>query len=253
MPADTPNNQSEVTRGSTSETASLFLELGALFDKAFHYDPVLQSLPEYDTGEMLGYRVSHLPVVDECGKWRLRAICVGKDNIYSGQQNPVVPEGLYTGLYYGEGRGRENLWMCDTPPEVASMLPAIRHFERSDCRRVLIGGLGLGVLAQAALRHEHVERVDVIEKDPDVIGLVAPHYPDERLTVHEGDALYFLPDAPAKWDYGYYDIWREVVPSNLVDFERIRELTANRVEAVEFWHEAHARKMADSAEPGIDF
>lgn len=187
---------------------------------------------------LLSYRVDHLPVVDgPVGDWRIEAFYVeqgSRAQLLASVQGRHVPEGVYSGLFRGEGRGRENLWMSDTPPEVASMLPAIRAFEAPTCRRVLIGGLELGVLLKAALSHRHVERVDVVELNAEVIELVAPHYPDPRVGVHRGDALSFLPEG--EWDLAYYDVWRDVTAANCADFVRIRGLVGDTARRVEFWH-----------------
>lgn len=217
------------------------------FDKAMFASPALGALPPFDVDEMLTYRVGHLPAVDQVGQWRLRVFEVGEeteDFYYDGRLGNVMPRGVYMGLYRGEDHGRENLWMCDTPPEVASMLPALRRFRETDCNRVLIGGLGLGVLLQAALREEHVEKVDVVELRPEVIELVGPYYEDPRLTIHEGDAFEFLP--VGAWDYAYYDVWRDVTAANCADFLRIKALVGGQAREVEFWHREWAEWLLEA-------
>lgn len=207
--------------------------------------------------DLLSYKVDHLPVIDgPVGDWRIEAFYVkegSRAQVLAGMSRRHVPEGLYAGLFKGEGRGAENLWMSDTPPEVASMLPAIRAFEDPSCRRVLIGGLGLGVLLKAALSQGHVERVDVVELNPEVIELVAPHYPDPRVRVHRGDALEFLPDGgpDGAWDYAYYDVWRDVTAANCADFVRIRGLVGERAHRIEFWHREWSESLlAEAATEG---
>lgn len=220
--------------------------------------PIGEHAAAGDLEEMLSYRVGHLPVVEAspCGEWRLQAFYVeqgSRAQLLAAVGGHRVPEGLYMGLFQGEGRGPENLWMSDTPPEVSSMLPAIRGFADPSCRRVLIGGLGLGVLVKAALGHRHVEKVDVVERQPEVIELVASHYDaDPRLTIHEADALTFLPEG--EWDLAYYDIWRDVRASNCADFERIRRLVGDRARKLEFWHRERSERLLEeeTAKPGED-
>jgi hypothetical protein len=74
-------------------------------------------------------------------------------------------EGVFTVL---EHRDRGCV-MADTPAEVAGALEFLEHAHG----RVLISGLGLGVVPAFLLRFGDVESVDVIELDRDVIELVA--------------------------------------------------------------------------------
>src|SRR5262252_4517707 len=79
--------------------------------------------------------------------------------------------GTYTGLLLN---GR--LWMSDTDAEKRDHLPAYRAIQLSRAKRVLINGLGLGMVLKAALTFDHVEHVDVVEIDERVINLIGPHY-----------------------------------------------------------------------------
>ena len=86
---------------------------------------------------------------------------------------------------------------------------------------VVVGGLGLGYTAQAALADERVRSVHVIEALPEVIGwhqrgllpLAAELTTDPRCHLHHGDffalvagAQGFGPDGPARWDAILVDI-----------------------------------------------
>ncbi len=70
---------------------------------------------------------------------------------------------------------------------------------------VLIGGLGLGYTAAAALRDQRVKRVTVVELLPEVIGwherglvpLKTPLNTDSRCQFHQGDFFRLLRDPPA--------------------------------------------------------
>jgi len=96
--------------------------------------------------------------------------------------------------------------MTDTPDEVDAHMEVISRARG----RVLITGLGLGMVLQACLRKPEVQSVDVIEIDADVLFLVASHYRDERLRIHHADAFTFpLADADYNyiWDVVWHDIW----------------------------------------------
>src|SRR5574343_364020 len=100
--------------------------------------------------------------------------------------------GIYSAMYRN---GR--LWMSDTDAEYRDHMEAILRIRRGSTRRVLINGLGLGMVLGEALACDHVEHVDVVEIDPEVIAAVGPHFAkDPRVTVHEADAY------TVKWPSG---------------------------------------------------
>lgn len=84
-----------------------------------------------------------------------------------------VPAGTYTGLYRNG-----SLWMSDTPDEKRDHLPILNAVREHAAERVLVNGLGLGMVVAALLATESVRHVDVVDTDPDVIALVGPHYED---------------------------------------------------------------------------
>ncbi len=76
--------------------------------------------------------------------------------------------------------------------------------------RVLIAGLGIGMILTAILDKPEVESVIVIEKYQDVIDLVAPHYRHPKLTVICGDIFEWKPAKGEKFDTIYFDIWGDI-------------------------------------------
>jgi hypothetical protein len=109
----------------------------------------------------------------------------------------------------------DNRWipvMSDTPCELEGHREAIEEGHG----RVLVTGLGLGVVISGLLAKPDVERIDVIEIDRDVIALTGSRYPDPRLHIHEGsadDPSCLPPDL--RWDYAWHDIWTHVAERNL--------------------------------------
>ena len=73
--------------------------------------------------------------------------------------------------------------------------------------RVLISGLGLGAVPAWLARQERVERIDIVEREADVIRLVWPHLSAQspKLHVHHADALQWQPEG--RWDIAWHDIW----------------------------------------------
>jgi hypothetical protein len=77
---------------------------------------------------------------------------------------------------------------------------------------VLITGLGLGLVVASILEPPgaRVERVVVIERSADVIGLVAPPLEsryDGRIEVINADAFEWLPPTGQRFSVAWHDIW----------------------------------------------
>ena len=106
-------------------------------------------------------------------------------------------------------------WMTDLPEElnqIAEMLDTV-----SPWGRVLIGGLGLGIMASTVATRPGVEHVTVIEKDPDVIRLCAR----SGYTVIEANIYDYLKTTDDWFHFYLLDTWqatnenawwREVMP-----------------------------------------
>lgn len=127
-----------------------------------------------------------------------------------------LPAGTYTRLMEGGG-----IWMSDTPAEKDDHFEAVQRIQAGQARRVLINGLGLGMVLAAALSYPHVQHVDVVERDERVIKLVGPHYAaDPRVNIVHADAFEQARRgwAPGtRWDVGWSDIWPELNADDLTE------------------------------------
>lgn len=149
-----------------------------------------------------------------------------------------VAPGSYTALYR---RGR--LWMSDTSDERRDHIPFVREVDRQSLKTVLVGGLGLGMVAAALAILPTVERVTIIEKDEDVIALVGPWlrevYADAQieLEIIHGDATDPKPLFPRdqRWDAAWHDIWEELCTDNLTEMGNMGRRYARRVGWQDFW------------------
>jgi hypothetical protein len=112
-----------------------------------------------------------------------------------------------------EGKGR---WTSDLPIEQFQQRASIVGFRG----RVLVGGLGLGVVVRMLAANKNVSQIDVVEKSPEVIALVGDHVKqdDPRIAIHEGALGQFLWDHGSgthwwarkggpEWHYAFFDIW----------------------------------------------
>lgn len=89
--------------------------------------------------------------------------------------------------------------------------------------RVLIGGLGIGMVLDAILKRERVDFVTIVEKYQDVIDLVAPHFQDLRITFVCSDIFGYKPVKGEKFDTIYFDIWPDVRTDNLVSIAALHQ------------------------------
>ena len=114
--------------------------------------------------------------------------------------------GKYIRLHVG---GR--LMMSDTPMERISNKTFI------DCAngRVLIAGLGIGLIIHNILEKQSITEIIVIEKYQDVIDLVSPYFNDTRLKIICADIFDWKPAKGEKFDTIYFDIWPDITTENL--------------------------------------
>lgn len=115
-------------------------------------------------------------------------------------------EGHYTRLSInGE------LMMSDTGMERISN----KNFVKNANGRVLIAGLGIGMIIHNILSKEDVTEVVVIEKYQDVIDLVEPKFAHPKLKVICADIFEWTPPKEEKYDTIYFDIWADISIENL--------------------------------------
>jgi hypothetical protein len=136
---------------------------------------------------------------------------------------------LQAGIYAKLKRG-ETIVMTDTPFERLSNYEAVHQAQG----RVLIGGLGLGMVLLPILRKPTVERVYVLEQDPAVIELVAPGLQravpqdyEEKLQLLCGDVKVSGSAsvvAGLVFDTIYLDIWDEISGDNWPEYKALKLL-----------------------------
>lgn len=143
-----------------------------------------------------------------------------------------VPAGTYTQLR----RGR-TLVMSDTPAEIMDHL----DFIHAATGRVLIHGLGLGMVLKAVLAKPDVTHVDVVEISEDVIRLVAPSYADPRVRIRHGDALTYRWPVGFSWDAVWHDVWDNICGDNLPSMKTLHRRYGKRTR----WQGSWAREQCE--------
>jgi hypothetical protein len=109
--------------------------------------------------------------------------------------------GYWTALIEGD-----QLWMTDTPDEIAAHEAPYRE-AKARGGHVLINGLGLGLITRAILSLPNVESVNVFERSREVIELVYPYLPGKKLIVTWADAPTELWPNHKHWSVVWHDIW----------------------------------------------
>lgn len=191
------------------------------------YDRMTVTVPE---GETDGIRIERFDVKED-----------SPGRIYLALKGRALPVGTYTRLMEGG-----QLWMSDTPAEKKDHLEPLEAIERLKAKRVLLNGLGLGMVLQAALSYDHVEQVDVVEKDERIIKLVGPHYTrDPRVRIHHADAFVQCTQWPPKshWDVGWTDIWGDPNPDHLGDMDEMDAMH----EDLCAWHGCWGRDLIENS------
>lgn len=139
--------------------------------------------------------------------------------------------------------------MSDTQTEILDLSKPVSvasQANRSDSRRVLINGLGLGVVLQAILDIITVEHVTVIEKSADVITLVGPHWEaryGDRLTIVHADAFEWKPPKGERYCVVWHDIWDNITSDNLSEMHRLHRKYGQRCD----WQSSWCRRRCEFA------
>jgi len=176
------------------------------------WDSLKVAVPE---GELDGVAVERFSVDEEASRWT-----------YLREGGRGVPPGTYTRLRVGKFT-----WMSDTPAEILDHWPATDQIRKPRTERVLINGLGLGMIVKFALEQEHVKHVDVVEIDERIVKLVGPTYAaDERVTIHRADAFDKMVEWPrnSHWDVVWHDIWRDIDLDNMPAIATLKRSYARR-------------------------
>lgn len=150
------------------------------------WDKYAVSVPEGASGL---WSVMRFTVTEEDARWA-NINCHGR----------WISPGTYTRL-----TREKQVIMSDTPLEISEF----RSFERVACGRVLINGLGLGVVLQAVLRKPEVQHATVVDISEEVISLVRYHYYamfPGKLHILHADALEYRPGRNEYFDAVWHDI-----------------------------------------------
>lgn len=157
-----------------------------------------------------------------------------------GDEKLMCPAGTYKRLRNIE---RKVVVMSNTPMEVNSN----QEFVNRAHGKVLINGLGIGMVLEAVLGKPDVAHVTVVEVSQDLIDLVAPHFQSftdaGRLTIVQGDAFEHPVNEGDFYDVIWHDIWDDISPANCEAMIRLREKYKGHCAWQGYWSEDMIREM----------
>lgn len=108
------------------------------------------------------------------------------------------------------------VYMSNTPAEVLDHA----EFIRNAFGRILIAGLGLGLVVKGLLEKKDVQHIVVVEKSEDVINLVGWAYTkDPRVEIVKADIFDYKPTE--YFDFAWFDIWQDISADNYPEIKRL--------------------------------
>lgn len=176
----------------------------------------------------------------ESGEWKLKRFTVTPygaklhniGEILSGR-NRFIWAGEFWGLFH-----RGAVIMSNTPAEISDH----RSFIDKASGKVLIGGLGLGMVVKYLLEKSSITKITVVEKSSDVIKLVAPAYQcDPRVEIINADIFEFRPSE--KYDCAWFDIWDDISGIEYPEMKRLHRKYCRCVGWSDSWLRKASRKL----------
>jgi len=152
------------------------------------------------------------------------------------RQHPdeYVKEGMYCKLM----RNGE-IFMSDTDMEKDTNREFIYHAHG----RILIGGLGIGLIILAIQDKQNVAEMVVVEKYREVIDLVKPHLPlNDKVKIVCADAFDYMPEGV--FNVIYMDIWPDICTDNKEQYMKLARRYGRCLDKTDpdAWHSAWCKR-----------
>jgi hypothetical protein len=169
------------------------------------------------------------------GPWQIDTFVVTEDEIALHNLRCAINRERYARMESGTFRRLKRgstIVMTNTPMEVRTNREAFRMATG----RVLINGLGLGMLLEGVLSKKEVTHVRVVEISQDLIDLVGPHFAsDPRVEIICADAAEYKAPKGERFNYVWHDIWDYICSDNLSEMTRLARRYARRSDYQGFW------------------
>lgn len=197
------------------------------------------------------FQVGYEPRASE--HWRIRSFTIEPRDIFRCKivategMNRDPGSGTFTKIEQRLANGGWQLWMSDTRAEILEHYPlfnALWWGDRPKARqRVLINGLGLGMAVHGALTYPSVEHIDVVELSPDLAEFMRPCFPEDKVTIHVGNALEMKWPPRTTWDVAWHDIWPHIDEDNLPEMHRLHRMYGRRVAWQDSWQRKGCERL----------
>lgn len=178
--------------------------------------------------------------------WTIQSEGINRDP-GSGEFTRLVEKVKEADNSFTENDERYRVWMSDTRAEILELYPLFNQLWWSEHvleKRLLINGLGLGVAVHGALTYKGIAHIDVVESNPVVAELVSRYLPEDKVTVHVGDAFTMKWPRGTRWDGVWSDIWPTISDENLPEMTQLKRKYASRAGWHKAWQEEGCRKMS---------
>lgn len=176
----------------------------------------------------------------ESGEWKLKQFTVTPQGAKLHNSREIINgrnRFIYAGEYWGLYRNGKVI-MSNTPSEIDDHL----KFIRKASGKVLVGGLGIGMVLKCLLDKESVTKVTVVEKSPDVIRLVASSYTDDpRVEIVNADIFEYKPTH--RYDCAWFDIWDDISGEEYPEMKKLHRRYAHYVDWSDSWLRNASRKL----------
>lgn len=187
----------------------------------------------------------------ESGPWKVERATAEKSLGLMVFNMKAAGRSIPPGTTYTELTRHGSVIMTDTPAEIHDLSG---FFYQVRCATtpehaptILIHGLGLGVAINGAFV-SGAGHITVVEESPDVIALTGKHWQTkygDRLTIIEGDAYTWKPEASQRWDLCWHDIWDNLCTDNLKEMAKLHRRFGRRCNWQGSWgHQLLKRKAA---------
>lgn len=194
---------------------------------------------------------THYPVLVPCGKrgkWEIKEVEVSefwaaKNNMrhaLDGVPEMAVTPGTYKTLSFTSPDGSTEVMMSNTQYEYRTNVGFVQNARG----HVIIAGLGLGMLLRPLAAKSDVLSITVIERDADIIALVAEHYADlDKLSIIHRDI--FKHKCSRVYDWGMHDIWATTSADNLTQMHALRHRFRAHIRNQVCWAEDICMRQAE--------
>lgn len=153
------------------------------------------SIPEKIVGDI---SISHSYIKETDIISVREAFLTGKKPLSIKYENPQLVHTLKSKKY--------GIWMTDLPIEIRQIKDFLQKYNPKGT--ILIGGLGLGLIAHFLAKKRNVQNIVIIEINPNIINLVEPYLPKKCHVIKKNIYNYFIDIQTWNYDYAFIDCWQ---------------------------------------------